>query len=82
MHQVGGHSSMLCLDETIVCKPLLAKEKIFYQTLPDLLKPFAAQYRGTIQVTCTEDIVGYLTLTAYPPDGYISSEISQPTKHR
>ena len=83
MHQVGGHSSMLCLDESTVCKPLLPKEKIFYETMPDLLKPFSAQYRGSIEVTfLTEDVGGYLTLKAYPPDGYVSSEGSQSMKHR
>lgn len=73
----------MCLDEATVCKPLLTREKAFYENLPEILKPFTAQYRGSIQVTCTEDIGGYLTLTTYPPDGYIAySESAQPMKHR
>ena len=34
---------MLCLDEATVCKPLLTREKAFYENLPDILKPFTAQ---------------------------------------
>lgn len=82
VHQVGGHSSMLCLDESTVCKPLLMREKRFYENFPELLKPFSALYRGSIQVTCTEDIGGYLKLTTYPPADYIVVEGSQTMKHR
>lgn len=72
---------MLCLDESTVCKPLLVREKAFYENLPDLLKPFTAQYRGTIQVTCNEDAGGYLTLTTYPPVG-LALEGTPTAKHR
>lgn len=82
VHQVGGHSSMLCLDEATVCKPLLVREKAFYENLPEILTQFTAQYRGTIQVTCTEDAGGYLTLTTFPPAGYVASEGTMPVKHR
>lgn len=82
VHQVGGHSSMLCLDEATVGKPLLVREKAFYENLPEILVPFTAQYRGTIQVTCNEDAGGYLTLTTFPPAGYIAYEGTMPVKHR
>lgn len=73
---------MLCLDEATVCKPLLVREKAFYENLPQSLVSFTAQYRGTIQVTCTEDAGGYLTLTTYPPAGYVASEGTMAVKHR
>lgn len=75
---------MLCLDESTVCKPLLPRERYFYENLPDELKPFTAQYHGTVQVTCSEDVAcrGYLTLTTHPPEGYVTSEDVQPVKHR
>jgi len=73
---------MLTLDSSTVCKPLLPREKSFYENLPDELKAFTAQYRGSIQVTCTEDGAGYLTLTTLPPVGYVASEGSPPLKHR
>lgn len=73
---------MLCLDEATVGKPLLVREKAFYENLPEILVPFTAQYHGTIQVTCNEDAGGYLTLTTFPPAGYIAYEGTMPVKHR
>ncbi|XP_064486295.1 inositol hexakisphosphate kinase 1-like [Ornithodoros turicata] len=65
IHQVGGRSSMLCLDEHTLCKPLIPQELTFYETLPDILKPFTSQYKGVVEVALSEDADGYLTLTAH-----------------
>ena len=46
VHQVGGHSSMLRFDDTTVCKPLISRERHFYETMPPELKEFTPQYRG------------------------------------
>lgn len=68
IHQVGGCSSMLQLDDSTICKPLVPQELNFYGTLPDILKSFTPEYRGVIEVNFIEDQDGYLTLTAYPPE--------------
>ncbi|XP_029832760.2 inositol hexakisphosphate kinase 1 [Ixodes scapularis] len=65
IHQVGGRSSMLCLDELTLCKPLILQELRFYENLPDVLKPFTSEYKGVVEVALSEDPDGYLTLTAH-----------------
>ncbi|GBM92667.1 Inositol hexakisphosphate kinase 1 [Araneus ventricosus] len=67
IHQVGGHSSMLQLDEVTICKPLIPQELNFYKTAPDNLKEFMAEYKGLIEVTFSEAHDGYLDLTTYIP---------------
>ena len=45
-HQVAGQASMLSVDPTTVCKPLIPREHHLYRTLPPQLIPFTPQYRG------------------------------------
>jgi inositol-hexakisphosphate kinase len=45
-HQVGGHTCMLLYDESSVCKPLINREKHFYQIMPQELRAFTPQFRG------------------------------------
>ncbi|CAG0886513.1 unnamed protein product [Darwinula stevensoni] len=66
MHQVGGHSSMMCLDNFTVCKPLIERELRFYESLPDVMRPFTAECKGVTEVDCREDEKGYIALTAVP----------------
>lgn len=61
---------------------MVQREKTFYETMPELLKPFTAQYRGSIEVPLTEDVGGYLTLTVYPPDGCLSLDSKYSRKHK
>ncbi|KAK7871697.1 hypothetical protein R5R35_009054 [Gryllus longicercus] len=70
IHQVGGHSSMLCLDEATVCKPLVPRELKFYQTLPEPVQKFVPKFYGVIQVQVVQEDGGYVTLIANPPDCY------------
>ncbi|KAJ9591769.1 hypothetical protein L9F63_001705 [Diploptera punctata] len=70
IHQVGGHSSMLCLDEATVCKPLVPRELNFYETLPDPVRKFTPKFYGVIQVRVVQEEGGYVTLLATPPDCY------------
>ncbi|CAF2371944.1 unnamed protein product [Rotaria sp. Silwood2] len=65
-HQVGGHSSMFQYDEDTVCKVLELSELDFYQSMPELLKKFAPEFRGTITVQFCEDKLGYIKLVAQP----------------
>ncbi|GFQ97207.1 inositol hexakisphosphate kinase 1 [Trichonephila clavata] len=67
IHQVGGHSSMLQLDDDTICKPLIPQESNFYKTAPDGLKGFMAEYKGCIEVTFSEARDGYLDLTTFLP---------------
>ncbi|CAL1273299.1 unnamed protein product [Larinioides sclopetarius] len=67
IHQVGGHSSMLQLDEVTICKPLISQELNFYKSAPDNIKEFMAEYKGLIEVTFSEAHDGYLDLTTYIP---------------
>ncbi|XP_035219914.1 inositol hexakisphosphate kinase 3-like [Stegodyphus dumicola] len=81
IHQVGGHSSMLQLDEDTICKPLIPQELNFYKTAPDKLKEFLAEYRGVIEVTFSEAVDGYLDLVAYMPSTYKTSPKRQGSRH-
>uniref|UniRef100_A0A1B6EQX8 Kinase n=1 Tax=Cuerna arida TaxID=1464854 RepID=A0A1B6EQX8_9HEMI len=69
IHQVGGHSSMLCLDEATVCKPVVQREQLFYETLPESLRSFVPHYYGIIKVRLIQD-GEYITLLATCPDNY------------
>ena len=46
IHQVGGHTSMMKFDEVTICKPLIPRERRFYEELPSDLRPFAPEFRG------------------------------------
>ncbi|XP_034249485.1 inositol hexakisphosphate kinase 3-like isoform X2 [Thrips palmi] len=70
IHQVGGHSSMLCLDEATVCKPLVKRELQFYETLPEAVSKFTPHFYGVIQVNVQPEEEGYVTLTANAPKFY------------
>ncbi|KAG8187650.1 hypothetical protein JTE90_005503 [Oedothorax gibbosus] len=80
IHQVGGHSSMLQLDEDTICKPLISQELNFYKTAPDALKEFMAEYKGMIEVTYSESDDGYLDLTTYLPATYKKSSSKQSSR--
>ncbi|XP_063222894.1 inositol hexakisphosphate kinase 1-like isoform X2 [Bacillus rossius redtenbacheri] len=67
---VGGHSSMLCLDEATVCKPLVPRELDFYRTLPEPVRRFAPAFHGVVQVRLLQEEGGYVTLAATPPRCY------------
>jgi hypothetical protein len=53
-NQVGGHTSFFRFSKKAVCKPLVHKERQFYEIIeklhPDLL-PFVPQYLGVLNVT-------------------------------
>ncbi|KAM3877525.1 inositol hexakisphosphate kinase 2-like [Diretmus argenteus] len=66
VHQVGGHSCVLRFGEQIICKPLIAREHQFYESLPAAMRKFTPQYRGVVSVSFEEDEEGNLCLIAYP----------------
>eukprot|EP00062_Callorhinchus_milii_P009536 gi/632953434/ref/XP_007892416.1/ PREDICTED: inositol hexakisphosphate kinase 3 isoform X1 [Callorhinchus milii] len=66
VHQVGGHTSMMKYDDTTICKPLISQEQLFYESLPQEMKPFTPQYKGTISVCLEKDSSGQLSLVACP----------------
>jgi len=67
-HQVAGQSSMLWYDSSTVCKPLIARENFFYQTLPAELAEFTPKYRGEIEVYTKENSRGFIELYGVPVD--------------
>ncbi len=44
--QVGGNFMILEINDQYICKPLQARETMFYETLPDELKRFTPEYKG------------------------------------
>ncbi|XP_006050397.1 inositol hexakisphosphate kinase 3 [Bubalus bubalis] len=66
LHQVGGHLSVMKYDEHTVCKPLISREQMFYESLPLAMKRFTPQYKGTITVHLQKDSRGHLSLVANP----------------
>ncbi|XP_070565963.1 inositol hexakisphosphate kinase 1-like [Ptychodera flava] len=66
VHQVGGHCSMMKFDEHTICKPLISRERYFYESLPNDIRRFTPQYRGLVQVTFEESQDGSLNILAYP----------------
>uniref|UniRef100_A0A8C9RU52 Kinase n=1 Tax=Scleropages formosus TaxID=113540 RepID=A0A8C9RU52_SCLFO len=71
VHQVGGHSSMMRYDDHTICKPLIAREQRFYESLPPEMKEFTPEYKGLVLVCFEGDRDGYINLVAYP---YVESE--------
>lgn len=67
VHQVGGHSTMLKLDEMTVCKPLVSREHMFYMSLPEELAEFVPRYKGSLGVQFEMESNGYLLITGYLP---------------
>lgn len=51
-HQVGGHKCVLQLSENLICKPCEEPERIFYNNVPEVLKPYVPCYRGEVDVRC------------------------------
>ena len=47
-HQVAGHFLVLEINKDQLCKPLVTREKLFYDTLPEGLKEFAPKFQGFI----------------------------------
>ena len=45
-HQVGGHYTMMQLDDETVCKPLNKTEHRFYERVPRELQQFVPRYEG------------------------------------
>lgn len=41
---------MLCLDENRVCKPVVERELLFYESIPAELKPYVPNFLGIVEV--------------------------------
>uniref|UniRef100_A0A6A7FQ68 Kinase n=2 Tax=Hirondellea gigas TaxID=1518452 RepID=A0A6A7FQ68_9CRUS len=50
IHQVSGHNSLWVLDDVTVCKPLIGREARFYRALPQQMRSFTPEFRGTLKV--------------------------------
>ncbi|XP_052245918.1 uncharacterized protein LOC127854870 isoform X2 [Dreissena polymorpha] len=51
-HQVGGHTCVLEIGQTTICKPYVERESWFYANAPDALKQFIPKYLGETYVSC------------------------------
>ncbi|KAH3718371.1 inositol hexakisphosphate kinase 1-like [Dreissena polymorpha] len=51
-HQVGGHTCVLEIGRTSICKPFVERESRFYVNAPDALKQFIPKYLGETYVSC------------------------------
>ncbi|UJR30852.1 hypothetical protein I4U23_018367 [Adineta vaga] len=76
IHQVGGHSSMFQYNKNTVCKLLAPAEFEFYQAVPDLLKSFIPEFRGSVTVQCYKDESGFIKLFARPQTNPIENNTS------
>ena len=45
-HQVGGHFLLMEINDHLITKPLITRERDFYEDAPVALKPFIPQYHG------------------------------------
>lgn len=50
--QVGGHTCVLEVSRSVICKPYIDKEVWFYEHEPDIVKDFTPKYLGEVEVTC------------------------------
>ncbi|KAH9490601.1 hypothetical protein Btru_033803 [Bulinus truncatus] len=53
-HQVAGQSLILRYDPTTICKCLIHREYMFYQHMPDSLRPFVPTFKGTMDISIRE----------------------------
>lgn len=44
-HQVGGHHMLFKFQDTL-CKPVIAREHFFYQTVPPIMSRYVPAYHG------------------------------------
>ncbi|XP_022904336.1 uncharacterized protein [Onthophagus taurus] len=51
-NQVGGHTRLMLLNQSTICKPLNIRELEFYQNIQDQpIKNFVPKYKGVMQAT-------------------------------
>nr|CAD7412989.1 unnamed protein product [Timema poppensis] len=48
-NQVGGHTRMLLLNRSTICKPLNVRELDFYQNIPRDIQNFVPMFKGVMQ---------------------------------
>lgn len=56
-HQVGGHTQLMLLDHSTLCKPLIQRELLFYLNVPRGMRNFVPQYKGTAFILITFKIL-------------------------
>lgn len=71
--QVGGHTQMLLLDKSTLCKPLIKRELQFYLDMPRDLRPFTPQHKGVIRVHSYSDDDSILSYHPHKHEGIVDS---------
>lgn len=65
-HQVGGHTCVLELNDSTICKPFVSQEVWFYENEPDEMKEFTPRYLGEVDVECDMASSSKCLLAALP----------------
>ena len=47
-HQVGGHTCVLELNSSVICKPYDSNEVWFYENEPEEMKEFTPRFLGKV----------------------------------
>ncbi|XP_075237581.1 inositol hexakisphosphate kinase [Lycorma delicatula] len=76
-NQVGGHTRLLLLDKTTICKPLNPRELHFYQNIPHDIEMFIPKYKGVMQASSSG---GMKLDKRYSPS--FRDDSSRPTKRK
>lgn len=43
---MSGHTQLMLLDSSTICKPLIERELFFYLNIPESLHSFVPRYKG------------------------------------
>lgn len=55
-NQVGGHTRLLLLNQSTICKPLNCRELDFYQNIPQDIEIFVPKFKGVLQASNTGEV--------------------------
>ena len=55
MHQIGGRSPIVSLNNQMLCKPLNENEQKFYETMEKSLIPYVPRYEGSMMLEVVEE---------------------------
>lgn len=54
-NQVGGHTQLMLLDQSTLCKPLVQRELLFYLNIPRELQEYVPNYKGVVEIRYCEN---------------------------
>lgn len=54
-NQVGGHVPLLLLGDGLICKPVIPREKYFYETVSREVRHFTPYFQGELRTAVCAD---------------------------